>query len=91
MIALINLFVLVVGGFIIFKRLNKITMSQDELVAKLTGLTAKVEKVSTEIVALKEALSASGEISPEVQAALDSLDAAITGADDLNEDAEIEE
>ena len=62
-------------------------MTQQDVVAKLDALTAKVTKVSTEVQALKDALTAAGEISPEVQVALDNLDAAITGVDDLNADA----
>lgn len=68
-------------------KLKKIMSTQAELTDKINSLTSKVNKVATEIQALKDALANQPGVTPELQAAVDSLDAAITSADDLNPDA----
>jgi chromosome segregation ATPase len=70
---------------------RQIAMNQDELAAALAALTAQTEKAKAEIVAavaaLEEALANAGSTTPEVDAALTALQAAVQGVDDLNPDA----
>jgi len=65
-------------------------LTNTEAVAKITALTTQVGKIGTEVQALKDIITSQGNVSPEVEAALASLDAAIKGVDDLNEDAPVE-
>lgn len=69
--------------------------SQKELAEQLKALTAQTEKAKAEIIAkvtsLEEAIANAGNTSPEVDAALAELKAAVQGVDDLNPDAPVEE
>jgi len=71
-----------------------ILMNQQELEEKLTGLSTKLDKVSTEITTefqrLKDAL-AKNPISPTAQMALASLETKINALDAMHEDASTEE
>lgn len=66
-------------------------LSQEEAIAKLDAQAVKLEKVRTEVQALKDAAANSGNVSPELEAAIARVDAAITGVDDINEDEAEEE
>lgn len=73
---------------IIFNLIQMAT--QQELAEQLTALTAQVEKSRAEVVAkvtaLEEALANAGGTTPEVDAALTNLKAAVQSVDDLNPD-----
>lgn len=65
---------------------RKIMTQVNELADKLTGLSAIVTKIASEVQALKDAL-ANTAIPAEAQTALDNLTAQLTAVDDLNPDA----
>lgn len=69
-------------------------MEQSELAAQLTALTEQTEKAKAEILQkiadLDEALQAADDVTPEVQAAFDSLKASVQGVDDIVADVEPE-
>lgn len=69
---------------------KRIVMTQKELADQLTALTGQVQKIGTETAALEQkvndlesALNAGGDVSPEVQTALDALKAQVQVVDDL--------
>lgn len=62
-------------------------MTQEEAIAKLDAQSAKLTKVYTEVQALKDAAANAGNVSPELSAAIDRVDAALTSVDDINPDA----
>jgi chaperonin cofactor prefoldin len=64
-------------------------MKVSELAAKLNNQTETVEKIITEIQALKVALE-DVDIPEEALAALNRLDDALTAADELNPDAPVD-
>lgn len=67
-----------------------VAMNQTELKEALDALTAQTDKVRAEVlaaIAALEAAVAAGNTSPEVDAALASLRAAVQGVDDINPDA----
>jgi predicted nucleic acid-binding Zn-ribbon protein len=71
---------------------RKIDMNQAELKAALEAATTKTLKVIAEVrdaVTALQAAIAAGTTSPEVDAALASLQAALQTADDLNPDAPV--
>jgi hypothetical protein len=71
----------------IFSLLKTIQMDQTQLAEKLDAVTGQVGKIRTEVQGLKDALAASGNATPEVEAALARLETAVQGVDDLNVDA----
>lgn len=75
----------------IIKKLNKMALSQQEAIAKLDAQAEVLTKVKSEVEALKEIAEGAGNVSPELEAAIGRVDAAIKGVDDINEDAPAEE
>jgi hypothetical protein len=75
----------------IFSLLNKIQMTEQEVLDRLDAADAKAEKNKQETIAvvaeLKAAIEAQGTVSPAVTAALDKLDATLQSTDDLVADA----
>lgn len=71
----------------IFSLLNKIQMNQEELAAELAALKEQTERSTAEIItkiaALEDAITNAGNITPEVEAALTALKAAVQGVDDV--------
>lgn len=67
---------------------HKILMTQQELAQQLDALTTQTTKIKAEVQALLDAIANAGNVSPEVQTAVDNLKAAIQGVDDLNPDAQ---
>lgn len=69
---------------------DSLMTSQAELAQQLSDLTAQTEKARAEIVgkvaSLEEAITNAGNVTPEVEAALASLKAAVQSVDDLNPD-----
>lgn len=63
-------------------------MTNEEAVARIEANTQRLVKIQGEIQKLKDAINNAGDVSPEVAAALDALDAAVAATDDLNEDAQ---
>lgn len=73
----------------IFKQNQTIIMTTQEAVDKLNGVATQLAKVRTEVQTLVDAAANSGNVSPELQAAIDSVSAAVQGVDDLNPDATV--
>lgn len=73
-------------GFIIIK-LFKMSDTQQQAAEKLNLVVTQLEKVQTEIQALKDAAENDPNVSPELQAAIDRVVSAAQATDDLNEDA----
>jgi hypothetical protein len=79
---------------IVLSSLRKIMADQAELVIALASISGQVAKIGTETAAtlqkvadLEAALANAGEVSPEVQAAVDALRAQVQTVDDLVADA----
>lgn len=70
--------------------IGMVNMKISELAAKLSNQTEKVEKIITEIQALKDSLS-DVELPQEAIDAMGRLDAALQAADELNPDAPVAE
>jgi hypothetical protein len=70
----------------IIKKLNQIIMTQAEAAQKLNTALTQIGKVKTEVEKLKEAAQNAGNVSPELQAAIDGVSSAIQGVDDINPD-----
>lgn len=66
---------------------EQIMAKLSELAGLVGGLTTKVQKVHDEVQKLKESLE-DVDIPADAQAALDNLDTALSGLDELNPDAE---
>lgn len=80
--------------FRIIRKLEKIMATQAELAQTLADVSAQVAKIGTETSAtlqkvadLEAALASAGEVSAEVQAAVDALKAQVQVVDDLVADA----
>lgn len=77
------------------KTLKKILMTQEEAVAKINALTAQTQKsnaeISQKLTELSDAISAAGNVTPEVEAALAGLASVVQANDDLIADAPTEE
>lgn len=76
------------------RKVDRLTMTQDELATKLGEVTAQVAKIGTEVSAtlqkvteLEAALAAAGNTTPAVDAALAALKAQAQKTDDLIPDA----
>lgn len=73
--------------YIIFSLLNKIQMNQEELANELAALKEQTARATLEILAkiaaLEEAIANAGNTTPEVDAALADLKAAVQGVDDV--------
>jgi len=71
----------------IIKLLNQIHMDQVQLAQELAALQAQVDKANGEILQkiadLEAAIAAAGNVTPEVQAALDALKASVQSVDDI--------
>lgn len=67
--------------------------TQQELADQLTSLTAQLTKVRTEVLTkisdLEAAIANAGQVSPEVQTALDALKTEVQAIDDINPDAPV--
>lgn len=63
-------------------------MNHEELKAGLDAANATVDKIKTEIQALKDAIANAGNVPAEVQAAAEALFSNLQSADDMNPDAE---
>lgn len=81
---------------IYFNRKNFLSMAktQAELAAQLTAATAKIDKIGTEtrglitkVQELTDIINNQAEVSPELQAAADAVDAQLTIVDELVPDA----
>jgi hypothetical protein len=83
----ILIFLLAITGAVVVKKLNKIIMTNEELVVALDAQTEKVNKVITEIQALKDLVGQTDGVPQVVIDAVDRLNAAIDSADAMNEDA----
>jgi uncharacterized protein YoxC len=84
----------VLSHITIYITLNKIIMTQEELVLELQAVTEKVEKIGTEtqgliasVANLEAELEASGNISEDVAVALQALKDQAQVVDDLVEDS----
>lgn len=64
-------------------------MTNQEAIDKLNGIATQVAKVKEEVQKLVDAAANAGDVSPELQAAIDSVSAAVQGVDDLNPDATV--
>lgn len=80
--------------FSIHQQNKRIIMNQQELADQLTALGTQLEKVKTEILAevanLETQIQNSGNVTPEVEAALNAVKEKVQGIDDLNTDAPTE-
>ena len=78
----------------IYKLLKKLQMTQEEAVAKINELTAQTQKSNAEISAklqeLADAITAAGNVTPEVEAALTNLQSGVQANDDLIADTTTE-
>lgn len=61
-------------------------MTQQEAIAKINSQTEQLSKVRTEVQKLVDAAQNQGNISPELEEAINNLSTAIQGVDDLNPD-----
>jgi hypothetical protein len=71
----------------IIQKLNSIIMTNEELKSLLVDANAKVDKVKTEIQALKDLVAASANVPQDVVDAVNALGSNLQSADDLNPDA----
>lgn len=69
------------------QKLKTILMTNEELLAKLTGANAKVDKVITEIKALKDLVTTTPDVPQNIVDAVTTLESKLQQADDENEDA----
>jgi uncharacterized phage infection (PIP) family protein YhgE len=76
------------------RKLNQIMATQAEAAAQLQGISAELTKVAAEtqtlldnVKALQDAATAAGNVSPELQAAIDQVAAQAKTVDDLVPDA----
>lgn len=70
------------------KKLNQLIMTNEEAIAKLDAQATQLEKVRTEVQTLIDAATNQGNVSPELEAAINRVQAAIQTVDDQNADAE---
>lgn len=76
---------------------KEIAMKQAELIQQLQTLQAQVEKVRTEVTERVEALEQAvrdaqdGDLSPEVEEALNAVKTAVQGVDDMHPDTIVEQ
>lgn len=77
----------------IFLLLKQIQMTEQELLDKITAQTAQIEKVGTEVSAVKSelaaALAAGFTVPPALVDAINAQGAALQAVDDLNPDAPV--
>lgn len=92
---LVILCAIAVIAFFVNRKLERIVSTQQQLAESLNAATALVTKIGTEVQGLKDkiveleaAVVAAGNVTPEVQAALDGLNAKIAQVDALVPDAE---
>lgn len=86
------------ANFIWFRKLERrmrhMALKQEEAVVRLDALTARSEKVLTEVSAVKQALidlrnaQGSDDLKPEVEAALVRAEGAMGRIDDVNDDTD---
>lgn len=62
-------------------------MTNEELLQKLTDANTKVDKITTEIQALKDLVTTTPDVPQNIVDAVTSLESKLQAADDLNEDA----
>lgn len=62
-------------------------MTEQEAIAKLDAQATQLAKIQTEVQALVDAVQNQGNVSPELAAAIDRVQAAIQVVDDQNPDA----
>lgn len=70
-------------------KLKSIIMTNAELVTKLQEDGVKLDKIITEIQALKDKANTTPDVPQDIVDAVNSLDAKLTAADDMNEDAPV--
>lgn len=63
-------------------------MNNEELLQKLTDANTKVDKITTEIQALKDLVTGTPDVPQNIVDAVTALEAKLQAADDLNEDAQ---
>jgi prefoldin subunit 5 len=66
-------------------------MTQEEAIAKLNAQATQLAKVRAEVQKFIDAAQNQGNVSPELEAAINSVQDAIQGVDDLNTDETTEE
>ena len=71
----------------IIHKLNQIQMTNAELLELLLADDAKVDKIITEIQALKDKVNANPDVPQDIVDAVNSLGTKLQSADDMNEDA----
>lgn len=71
---------------IIIQKLNHIIMTQAEATQKIDELTTQAQKIKAEVLKLIDAVNNSGNVTPELETAINNAKAAIGEVDDLNED-----
>lgn len=72
---------------IIITKLSQMAQTDAELLAGLQAANAKVDKIKTEIQALKDAVANSTNVPAEIEAAANQLFTNLQSADDMNPDA----
>lgn len=73
----------------ILKLQNKqIIMTNQELLDKLNAANSKVDKITTEIQALKDLVTTTPDVPQNIVDAVTALEGKLQAADDLNEDAQ---
>lgn len=69
------------------KKLNQLIMTNEEAIAKLDAQATQLAKIQTEVQSLIDAATNQGNVSPELEAAINRVQAAIQTVDDQNADA----
>lgn len=70
----------------IFNNTKTLIMTNQEAIDKLNAQATQLSKVRTEVQKLVDAAQNQGNVSPELEAAINGVQAAIQGVDDLNPD-----
>lgn len=73
---------------LILKNQQKMAQTHEELLAGINSANTKVDKIKTEIQALKDAVANSNNVPAAVEEAANQLFTNLQSADDMNEDAQ---
>ena len=73
------------------QQLNKIIMTNAELKAALEAANTKLDKVTTEVQTLADAVASNGNVPEDIAALVTSLNEKLQAVDDINADAPAEE
>ena len=87
MFALAISFLSLTVGLTVLVLQRKIMVTQAEATAQIDALTAQVEKVAAEIQTLIDAAGSQPNLTPELEASINRLAAAVQTADEKNPDA----